>query len=101
MMKMASWSEGYYNDRVCSGAGSRPAEGSRGTGRAETKGKLRVSSGTRGDEGTGDKGYLESGEIDGLLTNMITRERRDEVVDRETHDCWMEEGEGEGERRRG
>jgi len=32
---------------------------------------------------------------------MVAREGRDKVVDRETHDCWVEEkeeGEGEGER---
>ena len=95
-----SWPGVYCNDRVCSGATLSPAEGSRGIERAETEGKLRISSAAGRLLGTGDKGYLESGEIDGLLTNMVAREGRDKVVNRETHDCGIEE-EGWGRRGRG
>jgi len=67
--------------------------------------RLRVNRGlvplSTGYEGTGDKGYLEGGKIDSLLTNMVAREGRDKVVDRETHDCGIEErGEGGGEEER-
>jgi hypothetical protein len=101
MMKPVSWPGGYCNDRVCYVPGLWPAGGSRGTGRAETKGKLRISSGAAKVEGTGDKGYLESGEIKGLLANMIAREGRDKIVNGETHGCGMaerEESKGVGER---
>lgn len=53
------------------------------------------------DGGVGDKGHLESGEIDGLLPDMIAREGCDEVVNREAHDCGTEERDGVRERRRG
>lgn len=49
----------------------------------------------------GDKGYLKSGEIDSLLTDMIAREGRDKVVDGETHDCGMGKREREEEEGRG
>ena len=98
-MKMVSWPEG-CNGRVCPEARLWPAEGNKGTERAETKGELGVSSAT-GDGGTGDKGHLESGEIDGLLTDMVAREGCDKVIDGETHDCGMEGRGRERERRRG
>ena len=53
------------------------------------------------DEGTGDKGYLESGKIDCLLANMVAREGRGEVVNREAHGWGLEEREEGGRGRKG
>lgn len=49
-MRTVSWPKGCCNDRVCWGPVLWFAEGSRGTERAETEGKSRISSLESGDE---------------------------------------------------
>ena len=48
-----------------------------------------------GDKRAGDKGYLKGGEIYGLLTYVVARERGDEVIDRKAH-CCADGAEGRG-----